>query len=85
MALVSAGQDTQYKRGEWVVYDRFGQVRTGRVESDENGCGVIVDDQDDAVRTIVAHDQLRAESDHEQNMRERLGYHAQDLGSTVQR
>lgn len=72
-----------YHRGEWVVYNRYGEIRTGRVESDENGCGVIVDDQDDAVRTIVARDQLRAENEYEQDKRVNLGYHAQDLGSEV--
>jgi hypothetical protein len=70
-----------FQRGEWVVYKRNDEPRTGRVASDENGIGVIVEDQDDAQRTIVGRDLVQLESEFVRDKRENLGYYAQDLAT----
>lgn len=68
-----------FQRGEWIVYWLDGMPRTGRVESDESGIGVIVEDQDTAVRHIVARDCVEPEKEWMRAKRETLGYYAQDL------
>lgn len=68
----------RFHLGDWVVYTIDGP-RTGRIEAIEHGIGLVVEDQDTAMRHLVSGDAIRAETEVETAKRIDLGYYAQDL------